>query len=148
MLHVKAWHQYQHHMHAGWLQRQEQTWNASTLPRRYWTWLSTTSLVRRRISRHKWNALPKRDFFLSCIIQSITTHVHFWKLSICKSIPGVHNQLWDQNIIQLDAIGFLVLEASRDQHPSTRYHKLLLQLFNWHVIISYKAHKLLNIVLQ
>lgn len=42
------------------------TWKASTFPSLYWTWLSTTSLVRRSTSRHRWKALPKRDFFLSC----------------------------------------------------------------------------------
>lgn len=41
------------------------TWKASTFPSLYWTWLSTTSLVRRSTSRHRWKALPKRDFFLS-----------------------------------------------------------------------------------
>lgn len=41
------------------------TWNASTFPSLYCTWLSTTSLLRRRISRHKWNAFPKRDFLRS-----------------------------------------------------------------------------------
>lgn len=51
--------------------QKEPTWNASTFPSLYWTWLSTTSLVSRRTSRHRWKAFPKRDFFLSWIRQNI-----------------------------------------------------------------------------
>ena len=31
-------------------------------------WLSMMNLVNRRISRHKWKALPNLDFFLSLVV--------------------------------------------------------------------------------
>eukprot|EP00983_Pelagomonas_calceolata_P121597 1160813-Pelagomonas_calceolata.AAC.14 len=36
------------------------------------TFASMTSLVRRRISRHKWKALPKRDFLRSLVVSVFT----------------------------------------------------------------------------
>ena len=33
-----------------------------------WMWESTTSLVRRKISRVRWKAFPNRDFFRSCVL--------------------------------------------------------------------------------
>lgn len=41
------------------------TWKASTFPSLYCTWLSTTSLLRRNTSLHRWKALPNLDFFRS-----------------------------------------------------------------------------------
>ena len=51
--------------------RQIKHWNGSELYL-YCTWLSTTSLVRRRISRHRWNAFPNRDFLRSLVVRVLT----------------------------------------------------------------------------
>ena len=40
--------------------------------RRACTCESTTSLVMRRISRQRWKALPKRDFFRSFVVSVFT----------------------------------------------------------------------------
>ena len=52
--------------------RPSASWNASTFPRRYCTLLSTTSFVSRRISRHRWNALPNRLFLRSLVVSVFT----------------------------------------------------------------------------
>lgn len=52
------------------------------LPRRYWTWLSTMSFVKRRISRHKWKAFPNRDFLRSLVVNVCTSReTKFFKMS-------------------------------------------------------------------
>ena len=47
------------------------SWYASMLPRRNCTLQSTIIFVRRRISRVRWNALPKRDFFRSFVVSTL-----------------------------------------------------------------------------
>jgi hypothetical protein len=75
--------------------------------RTYCTWESSTSLVSLRISRHKWNAFPNRDFLRSLVVNVCTLE----NQSIHSTICANHlNRLQVEVIIQVKIIKILSVD--------------------------------------